>query len=104
LRVSIRPEDAITTDVTARLREYAGGQELCQVSVSEGVVVLSGVLSVADRRVATLLAETVPGVTRVRVLDDVTPGAALEQPAPSSVSPSDRRGLRVLALDECLDL
>jgi len=77
--------------------------------VTDGVVTLTGRVAEPHRRVAVLLAQTVPGVVRVRAADDDLAG---EAPRPASAGPTrdvrseeptDHRGLRVLAMDECLE-
>ena len=108
LRTHIRSDETIAREVGTRLHEYTGGRDLWSVTVTDGVVTLTGRLAEPHRRVAVLLAETVPGVARVLVADDNIAGA---EPHPASAEPSevrseeprDHRGLRVLSMDECLE-
>jgi CBS domain-containing protein/nitroimidazol reductase NimA-like FMN-containing flavoprotein (pyridoxamine 5'-phosphate oxidase superfamily) len=107
LRGLVRTDNDIAQQVAERLREYAGGRELLSVSVADGVVTLAGDVADPHRRVALLLAETVPGVTRARVAEKTAEGVPGEEGArPSgkvySEVPRDHRGSRVLGLEECL--
>ncbi|HEX6920523.1 MAG TPA: CBS domain-containing protein [Actinomycetes bacterium] len=95
LRTHVRTDDQIAADVRALLRDYAGGQDRWAVDVTDGVVSLAGPTSATERRVAVLLAESVPGAVRVRT----GPGPE-RAPRPE---PTDHRGLRVFSYDECLE-
>jgi CBS domain-containing protein len=66
LRRIARDDDVIAADVRDRLAAY-GGPDRWTVSVCDGVVTITGVAhDETDRHVATVLAEAVPGVVRVR--------------------------------------
>ncbi|MBD2899005.1 CBS domain-containing protein [Actinomadura nitritigenes] len=62
-----RGDARIRDDVLAAINEYGPGGHAWEVSVRDGVVVLTGPADEAARRVADVLARTVPGVTRVSV-------------------------------------
>ena len=72
LRVKVRGDAPIAQDVRDRLLAYAGDDGSWDLAVEDGVVTISTSLAEEKRRVLLLLAETVPGVVRVR----------LETPAP----------------------
>ncbi|MGZ4640078.1 MAG: CBS domain-containing protein [Actinomycetes bacterium] len=108
LRTQVRGDDEIAREVARRLREYGGGENVWAVDVTDGVVTLSGLAGEQERRIATLLAETVPGAVRVHV--GAAPRSAArvataQPPAPAQAAggATDHRGLRVLGLEECLD-
>jgi CBS domain-containing protein len=111
LRAQVRGDEQIAREVAGRLQEYSGGREAWTVDVTDGIVTLSGVASEEQRRIATLLAQTVPGALRVHAGDGATstagssPEASAEAtpPPPAATVSRDHRGLRVLGLDECLD-
>src|SRR3954466_2342831 len=95
LRVAVRGDERIADDVRAALRESGPERESWHVRVVEGVVTIEGTLSPEQREGAYLLAETVPGVVRVR--SDEADLAGDDQPAPvRPAAPTDRRGLLVL--------
>jgi CBS domain-containing protein len=120
LRAAVRGDDRIADDVRALLRESASGTEPWRVRVDDGVVTIDAAASPAERETVLLLAETVPGVVRVRYADDLAdrPPPTTEdmgsrnhgQAAPPtdrprhrpSERPTDRRGLVVLDTEECL--
>ncbi|GAA2154457.1 CBS domain-containing protein [Actinomadura napierensis] len=62
-----RGDARIRDDVLAAITEYGPGGHAWEVSVSDGVVVLTGPADEAAQRVADVLARTVAGVTRVSV-------------------------------------
>jgi CBS domain-containing protein len=104
LRARVRTDGALEADVKARLREYAGGQEPWSVTVNDGVVSLSGNVAEPHRRIAILLAETVPGVVRVHAVGQEPAGLSSTTYGSGELRaevPRDHRGLRVLDLDEC---
>jgi CBS domain-containing protein len=121
LRAAVRGDERIAADVRERLREFAGQGDAWQVRVEDGVVTIGGTVSPEEHQMLHLLAETVPGVVRVRYEDDVPAPATTAEPeatvtaaatttatatvtAPPTVrkGPTDRRGLGVLDVDECL--
>jgi uncharacterized protein len=107
LRAAVRGDERIADDVRAALRQFPG-QEARDVRVDEGVVTIEGAMSPQERETLHLLAETVPGVVRVRYAEDgplvppsdLQPGEEPDDVRPAS--PTDRRGLLVLDTDECL--
>jgi CBS domain-containing protein len=105
LRTYIRTDDQIARDVTDRLRRYAGGASPWSVTVSDGVVTLTGRAAEPHGRLAVVLAETVPGVTRVHTTSGnaVADGAVGPIGSNATQGPTDHRGLRVLATDECVE-
>lgn len=62
-----RGDARIRDDVLAAITEYGPGGAGWEVSVRDGAVVLTGPADEAARRIADVLARTVPGVTRVSV-------------------------------------
>jgi CBS domain-containing protein len=110
LRSKVRGDGDIARDVRFRLAEFQGAEDLWSVHVEDGIVTISGLAPPQHRRIALLLAETVPGVVRVRYddpLDAGSPDAASPDGAPQDATAAgstatDRRGLVVLGLDECL--
>lgn len=68
VRVVGRDDDAIATDVRHKLEIY-GGTNRWDVAVHRGVVTISDQFDdEADRHIATVLAESVPGVTRAQTI------------------------------------
>ncbi len=66
LRPLVRSDDTIATYVRALLDDYSGKRDQWHVSVSNGVVTISGAFAdEAERAVAAALARTVLGVTGV---------------------------------------
>jgi CBS domain-containing protein len=110
LRTHIRSDEEITREIRERLREYASGREAWSVDVNDGVVTLTGDVAEQFTRIAALLAVTVPGVVRVHttksepVVKDEASRPRQDVHGTSSEGPSDHRGLRVLAVDECVRL
>jgi CBS domain-containing protein len=72
LRTKVRGDAHIAHDVRERLLAYSGDEGSWDIAVADGVVTIGGSPPDGQRRVMLLLAETVPGVVRVR----------LETPAP----------------------
>jgi CBS-domain-containing membrane protein len=109
LRTQVRTDEDIKADVLSRLRDDRTGNARWSVQVDDGVVTLSGDASSGERAIATVLAQTVPGTVRVQA-GDAEPSAESDggdEPRPAdrySGLPLDHRGLRVLGLEECLDL
>jgi CBS domain-containing protein len=109
LRTQVRTDQEIRADVLRRLRDDGTGDARWNVQVNDGVVTLSGEAPEEERAIAAVLAQTVPGTVRVQA-GGAQPSAAPDggdeaRPAGrSSGLPLDHRGLRVLGLDECLDL
>ncbi|MFD0899184.1 CBS domain-containing protein [Actinomadura sediminis] len=68
IAVLARGDARIHDDVTALLAEY-GEEQRWTVTVEDGIVTLHGRTGESTRRLADVLARTVPGVTRVTVLD-----------------------------------
>jgi CBS domain-containing protein len=104
LRSKVRGDADIARDVRSRLAEFQGADDVWSVRVDDGMVTVSGSAPPQRRRVALLLAETVPGVVRVRY-DDASDPESPDAESPDAESPgaaTDRRGLVVLGLDECL--
>lgn len=94
LRLHVRSDDTIEADVSALLGEYSADAEGLSVSVDDGVVTLSGAMPDAQRQAVTMLAQTVSGVSRVRLADEAS--------QPHSGAATDHRGLLVLDLEECM--
>jgi CBS domain-containing protein len=116
LRTQVRGDAEVAREVARRLREYSSGENRWAVDVVDGVVTLTGAADEQGQRIAVLLAETVPGATRVHARSGGAPSAAetsdaetpqeatdTPQQGPAVRIPKDHRGLRVLGLDECLD-
>ena len=101
LRGHTRSDETLAKDVRARLGELADDGKRWVVEVADSVVTLVGPADDSDRRLAVLVASSVPGVSRVhvrdRLPDDPRPGVDLPSTA------SDHRGIRVLSLDECIE-
>ena len=101
LRGHTRSDDTLAKDVKGRLAELATDGDRWLVEVTDSVVTLAGPPGDSDRRLAVLVASSVPGVSRVHVRDrrpdDPRPGS---EPGGSG---ADHRGIRVLALEECLE-
>ncbi|NEA26377.1 CBS domain-containing protein [Actinomadura bangladeshensis] len=77
IAILARGDARIRDDVLAAIDEYAPDGRRWDVSVSDGAVELSG--GGADepaRRIADILARTVPGVTRVSIRETTTQGHA----------------------------
>jgi CBS domain-containing protein len=71
MRVLARDDQAVAADVVRRLRVY-GGPDRWTVGVHDGAVAIGDEFDdAADRHVAAVLAEAVPGVTSVRVTGNV---------------------------------
>lgn len=108
LRTQVRTDQDIRDDVSRRLRDDGVGNACWDVQVDDGVVTLSGDSTEEERAIAVVLARTVPGTVRVHA------GGAQPSAPDGSVEPGtpqlsfglalDRRDLRVLGLDECLQL
>jgi CBS domain-containing protein len=68
VKAMVRDDRVLTADVQQRLDEYAGRRGLWTATVQAGVAVLSGRFpNEQQRRIATVLARTVPGVAAVRL-------------------------------------
>jgi CBS domain-containing protein len=68
LRTLLRDDTAITSEVIQRLDEYAPSPRRWRVDVEDGVVTIRGhVADTAEQEIVTVLARTVPGVTRVHL-------------------------------------
>jgi CBS domain-containing protein len=65
LRTLLRDDDAIRTEVTRRLADYAGQSGRWKVDVNDGIVAIRGRFGGRTEEIATVLARTVPGVVRV---------------------------------------
>jgi CBS domain-containing protein len=65
LRTLLRDDDAIRTEVTTRLADYAGQSGRWKVDVNDGIVAISGRFGGPSEEIVTVLARTVPGVVRV---------------------------------------
>jgi CBS domain-containing protein len=108
LRAAVRGDERIADDVRAVLRQVGAEREARGVRVDDGVVTIEGAISPEERETLHLLAETVPGVVRVRYAQDgppVPPSNLQPGDQPDDVrpaAPTDRRGLLVLDTDECL--
>jgi CBS domain-containing protein/nitroimidazol reductase NimA-like FMN-containing flavoprotein (pyridoxamine 5'-phosphate oxidase superfamily) len=98
LRTQLRSDPSVAEEVRARLLESDPRTDW-PVKASAGVVTILGPGDPSARAAAEALAETVPGVLRVRyhAVDD----AGGEGGAFTSGT-RDRRGMQVLDLDECL--
>ena len=67
LRAVARDDADIRDDVLARMREYGGDLEHCDVQVDDGVVsIRAGGTDTSAARLAMILARGVPGAVRVR--------------------------------------
>jgi CBS domain-containing protein len=102
LRAAVRGDERIAADVRERLEETTGRPGAWQVQVVDGVVSVAGAASPEEAKTLHLLAETVPGVVRVR---DAESGVPPARPAPGpeqTAGPRDHRGLVVLTLEDCL--
>lgn len=97
LRSKLRGDAEIEGDVRYRLEQFKAADDVWSVRVEDGEVTISGAVLPDHRRMAVLLAETVPGVVRVRYVED---DGGRQMPA--DPPPTDRRGLVVLGFDECL--
>ena len=75
LRAAVRGDERIAADVRARFEEAAGPAGAPRVDVQDGVVTISGASSADDAGTLRLLAETVPGVVRVRAAGAEVPGS-----------------------------
>jgi CBS domain-containing protein len=67
LEVLARTDEAITRDLETLLAAELGAPSPYRVTVRDGVVDLTGPPDPVDRRLATLLARSVPGVLEVRL-------------------------------------
>jgi hypothetical protein len=105
LRASVRLDARIADAVRARLRQHAGPDDVWSVQVDDGVATISGAVSAEDRPLLVELAESVPGVVRVRYADDAAsaPTAPVAAPAGREQPVRDHRGLVVLDLEDCLE-
>jgi CBS domain-containing protein len=65
LATLVRDDEAIAAEATARLTDYANGPLPFTVTVTDGVVTLTGDATIDEFRIARLLAGTVIGVRRV---------------------------------------
>jgi CBS domain-containing protein/nitroimidazol reductase NimA-like FMN-containing flavoprotein (pyridoxamine 5'-phosphate oxidase superfamily) len=97
LRSKLRGDAEIERDVRYRLEQFKAADDVWSVRVENGEVTISGSAVPDHLRVAVLLAETVPGVVRVRYVDQDQ-----GRRVPADTAPTDRRGLVVLGFDECL--
>jgi CBS domain-containing protein len=105
LRAAVRGDEQVAADVRARFEEETDGPGTWQVHVQDGVVTILGASSAEEASTLHLLAETVPGVVRVRDAESDVPAprpAPGPEHAPGPAGPTDRRGLAVLPLEECL--
>lgn len=75
LRVKAAGDESIASGVRHRLAAYAGDDGCWDIAVEDGVVRISSSLADEKHRVLRALAETVPGVVRVRT-DAAGPVAA----------------------------
>jgi nitroimidazol reductase NimA-like FMN-containing flavoprotein (pyridoxamine 5'-phosphate oxidase superfamily) len=96
LAATLRGDWAVAEGVRARLLED-GPQANWSVEAEDGMVMIAGPADRSAREAAVSLAETVPGVVRVRYQAAVS----VKGDQPRSVA-TDRRGLRVLDVDTCL--
>lgn len=72
LRPLLRRDDVTCAQLRALFRDYLGQRDRWAVDVAGGVVTVRGELAdEAERRVVTALARTVPGVTRVELVQPV---------------------------------
>jgi CBS domain-containing protein/nitroimidazol reductase NimA-like FMN-containing flavoprotein (pyridoxamine 5'-phosphate oxidase superfamily) len=97
MRRKLRADGEIERDIRSRLEQFKAADDMWSLRVENGEVTISGSVLPEHQRVAVLLAETVPGVVRVRYVED---DEARRMPA--ETPPTDRRGLVVLGFDECL--
>ncbi|MEP7179068.1 MAG: CBS domain-containing protein [Pseudonocardiales bacterium] len=65
LRTLLRDDDAIRTEVSSRLTDYAGESGRWTVDVNDGIVAIRGRFDGSTEEIVTVLARTVPGVLRV---------------------------------------
>jgi CBS domain-containing protein/nitroimidazol reductase NimA-like FMN-containing flavoprotein (pyridoxamine 5'-phosphate oxidase superfamily) len=103
LRAAVRGDERVAADVRARVEDATGQQGTWQLHVVDGVVTITGASSPAERDTLRRLAETVPGVVRVRHADgEAAPTEPGSRRAAAPGGPRDHRGLVVLTLDDCL--
>jgi CBS domain-containing protein len=105
LRAALRGDERIADDVRAGLRESAGGKDGWEIRVDDGVVTIGGAVSPQEQETLLLVAETVPGVVRVRYAEDAAGDRVSGHTEPTrsgEALPTDRRGLLVLDTEECL--
>jgi hypothetical protein len=110
LRAAVRLDARIAADVRVSLRQHFG-HDIVPIRVDDGVVTIEVPVSEEDRPVLHGLAEAVPGVIRVEFADTVssppasTPAAVATVPHPDGPERpvTDRRGLLVLDLEDCLE-
>ncbi|MEV4603358.1 CBS domain-containing protein [Amycolatopsis sp. NPDC049253] len=81
LRPLVRHDDAIASQVRSLFSDYTGHRDLWSVSVTGGLVTVSGTFAdEAERRLVTALAKTVDGVTGVELsVPAAVAGADLEE-------------------------
>lgn len=93
LRPLVRDDETLRREVSTRLGEVSSAFGAWTVDVEGGAVHLTGPRAEAERRIAEVVARTVPGVVRVAI-------AGVREPSAAS---SDHGGLRILGIDECLE-
>jgi CBS domain-containing protein len=68
LRAYVRTDDMIQLDLQHRLDDYAGGERVWRVTVSDGIAeIAGGYRDNTERTVVEVLARTVAGVNKVKV-------------------------------------
>jgi CBS domain-containing protein len=102
LRTQLRSDPSVAEEVRTRLLESEPRTEW-SVTASAGVVTVLGTDDPAARAAAEAMAETVPGVLRVRyhAVEDGG-GAGSGRGGTVTGSDRDRRGMQVLDLENCL--
>jgi len=67
LRTLIRDDATVAAEIRLRLDSYAGAPDRWSVAVDDGVATISGHFDDTARRVVSVLARTVPGVSTVHI-------------------------------------
>jgi CBS domain-containing protein len=79
VRTLVRTDDAIAAEVQHRLDEYSGGTRRWTASVKDGVVAIAGQFDDdVEVNVVSILARTVPGVSRTEYVADRRPKVGAE--------------------------
>jgi uncharacterized protein len=103
LRTQLRSDPSVAEEVRARLLESDPRTDW-SVTANGGIVTIVGPDDASARSTAEALAETVPGVLRVRYhpIDDADDAGGGSGGGTVAGSTRDHRGMQVLDLEECL--